>query len=140
PYIGRSSRTSKHDYMATGYSADGLTYGAMAGKIVADAMVGKDNQFAHLFDATRFTPKSSAKEFIKENVDVAGQYIKDFLKIIPKEELDKIAPGSGAVITAKGHKLAVHRDEQGNASALSAICTHLACVVHWNDLEKTWDC
>ena len=37
-------------------------------------------------------------------------------------------------------KLAVYRDADGRAHALSAVCPHLGCLVQWNDAEKTWDC
>jgi Rieske Fe-S protein len=37
-------------------------------------------------------------------------------------------------------KLAVYRGEGGALHALSAVCTHLGCIVHWNSLERTWDC
>ena len=36
--------------------------------------------------------------------------------------------------------LAVYRDERGGIHQLSAVCTHLYCIVHWNGTEKTWDC
>ena len=25
-------------------------------------------------------------------------------------------------------------------SALSPVCTHLGCLVHWNNSETSWDC
>ncbi len=35
---------------------------------------------------------------------------------------------------------AVHRDERGELHAVSAVCTHLACLVSWNPAERSWDC
>jgi Rieske Fe-S protein len=37
-------------------------------------------------------------------------------------------------------KVAAYRDEQGVLHRRSALCTHLGCVVAWNDSAKTWDC
>jgi Rieske Fe-S protein len=37
-------------------------------------------------------------------------------------------------------KLAVYRDESGSIVERSAVCTHMGCIVHWNGLEKCWDC
>jgi Rieske Fe-S protein len=51
-----------------------------------------------------------------------------------------IAPCSGAVIRDGAKKIAVYRDEAGTLHARSALCTHLYCVVDWNDTEKSWDC
>ena len=36
--------------------------------------------------------------------------------------------------------VAAYRDEDGTLHERSAKRTHLGCVVHWNDAEKTWDC
>ncbi|HEU4474525.1 MAG TPA: Rieske 2Fe-2S domain-containing protein, partial [Gemmatimonadales bacterium] len=46
----------------------------------------------------------------------------------------------GALVRQGLGKLAVYRDEQGGLHSLSAVCTHLGCIVHWNSLEGTWDC
>jgi Rieske Fe-S protein len=44
------------------------------------------------------------------------------------------------VVTRGLSKIAVYRNEAGELSACSAVCTHLGCVVHWNGEEKSWDC
>jgi 3-phenylpropionate/trans-cinnamate dioxygenase ferredoxin reductase subunit len=52
----------------------------------------------------------------------------------------ELAKGEARVLQVDGEKLAVHRDDQGSLHTVSAICTHLGCVVDWNDAEQRWDC
>jgi len=51
-----------------------------------------------------------------------------------------IPAGKGAIAREGIRMLAVYRDEHGDLHALSAQCTHLGCVVHWNSAEQSWDC
>ena len=53
---------------------------------------------------------------------------------------DELAPGQGAIVRSGLKKLAVYRDADGMLSACSAVCTHLGCIVRWNDQPSTWDC
>ena len=39
-----------------------------------------------------------------------------------------------------GEKCAVYRDPDGQLHAVSATCTHLGCIVAFNDAEKAWEC
>jgi Rieske Fe-S protein len=48
--------------------------------------------------------------------------------------------GSGKVIEQNGQKVAASRDDQGHLTVRSATCTHMGCIVAWNDAERTWDC
>jgi Rieske Fe-S protein len=56
------------------------------------------------------------------------------------EALASIAPGEGRVLAIGKERLAVYRNGNGQLSALSPVCTHLGCQVHWNTTEKSWDC
>ena len=40
----------------------------------------------------------------------------------------------------KGERLAVYRDPSGGLHAVSAVCTHVGCLVKFNHAERTWDC
>ena len=52
----------------------------------------------------------------------------------------EVPPGKGAVRRRGITKVAVYRDEQGGLHEHLAVCSHLGCIVAWNDVEKTWDC
>jgi Rieske Fe-S protein len=51
-----------------------------------------------------------------------------------------IKTNEGKVINQNGENIAVYKDETGKVTTLSAVCTHMGCIVGWNDKEKTWDC
>ena len=52
----------------------------------------------------------------------------------------ELTPGRGRVLQTDEGKLAVYRDDAGELRALSPTCTHLGCVVEFNQAERTWDC
>jgi Rieske Fe-S protein len=37
-------------------------------------------------------------------------------------------------------KLAIYKDSKGQVHMYSAVCTHLGCIVGWNELQKSFDC
>ncbi len=139
PYIG-TSPLQNHTYIATGFAADGLTWGTVAAAIISDAIAGKENQWAKYFDPKRFTPVASAPKFIKENVEVATHLVKDYLLFGDADEFKEIQAGDGKTIEMNNERLAAYRDEEGKLHVVSAVCTHMGCIVHWNNAEKSWDC
>ena len=53
-------------------------------------------------------------------------------------DMERLPKDSGMAIENK--KMAVYKDDKGKAHKYSAICTHLGCIVSWNELEKSFDC
>jgi glycine/D-amino acid oxidase-like deaminating enzyme/nitrite reductase/ring-hydroxylating ferredoxin subunit len=140
PFIGRATSATPHLYVATGFNAWGLTTGHVAGEIFADLAIGRPNPWTDLFDATRVKPVAGGPKFVTENLSAARHLIGDrFLRSRPKS-VDAVAPGEAKVIEHEGEKIAVHRDETGAVHAVSAICTHMGCVLGWNPVDRTWDC
>ena len=76
---------------------------------------------------------------MKENVNTAVQYT-EWLgpKAIP--ELDLLPVEEGVVFRHGMKLIAACRDENHKLSYFSAACPHLGGVVHWNTVEKSWDC
>ncbi len=137
-FIGRNPNDKENVYIATGDSGHGLTHGTIAGMLITDLIQGRENPWSTLYDPARKMNKA-LREFVGENVNVARRYAE---WITPGEvsSIDEIAPGHGAIMRKGLKKLAVYRDTQGASHTFSAACTHLGCIVHWNDTEKSWDC
>ena len=47
---------------------------------------------------------------------------------------------TGHVLEYKGQKIGVYKDTNGRIFTVKPICTHLGCLLSWNNLDKTWDC
>ena len=139
PYIGPAIGSSRL-YLASGFAADGLTYGTLAAMIITDQICGRHNEFADLYSPRRFTPVRSAGAFLKENLNVAGYYLKDYIKGSDATRLAEVPRGEGRIVEIAGDRLAVYRDDSYQLHVVSPVCTHLKCIVHWNRAERSWDC
>lgn len=137
-FIGRNPMDSDNVYIATGDSGNGMTHGTIAGILLTDMILGRKNPWEAIYDPSRMT-LGALKEFAKENLNVAAQY-SDYVTGGDVESVDEIKKNSGAVISHGLKKVAVYRDPEGNIHEMSAVCTHLGCIVNWNSLEKSWDC
>ncbi len=140
PYIGRLRRTTDRLYVATGFRKWGMTSGTVAGILISDQILGRDNPWTGLFDPDRVKPIASAKEFVKENVNVAKRFLGDRITERASTNPDAIAPGDGVITTVGAKHVAVSRDLDGTLHAVSARCTHMGCIVSWNPAENSWDC
>jgi glycine/D-amino acid oxidase-like deaminating enzyme/nitrite reductase/ring-hydroxylating ferredoxin subunit len=139
PYLGRNANAS-HVYVGTGYSGTGMTFGTLAAMLCTDLILGRENPWETLFDATRVKPIAAAKEYVSENVDFPAHLVGDRLKGAEGESLGDVAVGEGRIVELAGKKRAVYRDEQGATHVLDPVCTHLGCLVSFNTAEKSWDC
>lgn len=140
PYIGRLRRRSRHLYVATGFNGWGMTGGTLAAMILSDLVLGNDNPWAQLYDAKRLNARGAATMFVKENAKVARHWVGGRLARTDAETIDDVAQGEGAIVSLKGERIAVYRDDADTVHTLSPVCTHLACYVSWNRAEKSWDC
>ncbi|HEY0112755.1 MAG TPA: FAD-dependent oxidoreductase [Allosphingosinicella sp.] len=139
PYVGWSSKGGDGYLVATGFQAWGISNGTAAAMIIADLIAGRENPWLPVFDATRVKPVAGAKEFAKENLDVAAHLVSGYLSRKPKD-FDALEPGHAAIMKIDGENVAAFKDEQGKVYAVSAVCTHMGCLVGWNATDRTWDC
>ncbi|MGE3315265.1 MAG: FAD-dependent oxidoreductase [Planctomycetaceae bacterium] len=137
-FIGRNPMDQNNVYIATGDSGMGMTHGAIAGILISDLILGRENRWESLYEPSRKTP-GAIGDFTKENLNVAKEY-GSWLTGGDVGSEEEIPCNCGAVIRQGTTKLAVYRDEQGRLTRLSAVCPHLKCIVSWNGVLRTWDC
>jgi glycine/D-amino acid oxidase-like deaminating enzyme/nitrite reductase/ring-hydroxylating ferredoxin subunit len=137
PYIGR---TADHQYAATGFAGNGMTFGTLGGMMMADAILGRPNPWTDLFEPGRMAVRRGAWEYIKENIDYPYYLIRDRFAGAKGRSAREVRRGQGKVVEQDGTRIAVYRDASGATMSRSATCTHMGCIVEWNDAERTWDC
>jgi Rieske Fe-S protein len=76
---------------------------------------------------------------VSENTKAGLQMDRDRVLRAKVESVETIGAGEAGIVKVDGRQIAVSRDDAGQTSAVSAICTHLGCVVGWNALDRTWD-
>lgn len=141
PYVGHAHPRTQHVYVASGFGGWGMSNGVMAGRLLAAHIAGGGRPaWTELYDPRRLPPVRDTAELVKFQAAVAKHFVGDRLRTGHADSVTDIAPGSGAVVRLAGQRCAVYRDETGHALALSARCTHLGCLVQFNDAERVWEC
>ncbi len=139
PYIGRMSPVSRHLYVATGFRKWGLTNGTVAAMILADEILGEPSGWSSTFNSNRLKPLAGGRRFVTENLRAGVRLVRDRLAS-RASTLPELGPGEATVLDLDGEKVAARKDEQGDLHMVSAVCTHLGCIVEWNGADQTWDC
>ena len=137
PYIGENA---EHQFVATGYCGNGITFGTVAAIMARDWVTGRKNPWTDLFAVDRKKLKGATWNYVRENKDYPYYMIKDRIARPEAESVREIKRGQGMVVGSRGKKRAVFRDRNGDLHQLSPVCTHLGCLVRWNPAESTWDC
>ncbi|HEV7459991.1 MAG TPA: FAD-dependent oxidoreductase [Solirubrobacteraceae bacterium] len=139
PMIGRLWPLSDRIFTATGYGKWGLAQAAAAAEILRDLVLGRHHPWSSVYDPNRVDLRAGAADLVTENANVAERFVLD--RVRRRAPADRpLAPGEGRVVSHRGRQVAVARDDAGRAHAVSARCTHLGCIVSYNDAERSWDC
>jgi glycine/D-amino acid oxidase-like deaminating enzyme/nitrite reductase/ring-hydroxylating ferredoxin subunit len=140
PYVGRYHPAARRLWVATGFGQWGMTGGTAAGLLLRDLILGDDNPDAALFDPNRFD-LWSVRSLVGNNITVARHLFVDHFQALREPSgLDDLAPGDAKVTRMDGALVAAYRADDGRLHTVSAHCTHLGCLVAFNNAEKSWDC
>jgi glycine/D-amino acid oxidase-like deaminating enzyme/nitrite reductase/ring-hydroxylating ferredoxin subunit len=135
PYVGWSGSEDKSLLVATGFDAWGLSNGAAAGLILADLCQGRENVWASTFHASRYSVEGATK-VAGDAMQAVRNLVSDHLHKPPENTARK----EGVVVHIGGRSAGLYKDEEGVLRAVSAVCTHMGCILGWNPVDRTWDC
>jgi glycine/D-amino acid oxidase-like deaminating enzyme/nitrite reductase/ring-hydroxylating ferredoxin subunit len=137
PYIGE---VIAHQFAATGFAGNGMTFGTLGAMMAADWVLGRENPWKKLFDPGRKKIRGSTWSYVSENADYPYYMLRDHLGGTEGKSLAAVQRNQGKILHLGGKKVAAYRDAAGKVTLCSPICTHLKCIVDWNEAERTWDC
>lgn len=139
PYIGEFSLFMPNAYVATGYNKWGMTSSNIAANIIKDDILGFKNIYADTFNSNRFKPIKNRGEIKNMVKQVFHSFVSNKIKI-PNEGLSAIKNDNGGIIRINGIAIGIYKDKSGNVYAVNPTCSHLGCLLTWNNVDKTWDC
>ena len=139
PYIGLYTPRSKRLYVAAGFMKWGMTSATIAATLLTDLIAGRDNPYAARFDPNRASLRALPKT-AKLNLHAGREFFGARAKPAEASSSAQVPAGEARVVRSGTGKIGVFRDEDGGVHGVSLRCTHLGCLVRFNDAERSWDC
>lgn len=127
PYIGE---IANNQYIATGYNTWGMTNSVLAGKIISDAILNKENKYLKLFNPKRHNNLNTIIKYPLYGLLNSYAFINSKLSKNKNVELKKI----------NGINVGIYKDINGTKHIVKTTCPHLGCGLIFNEVELTWDC
>jgi glycine/D-amino acid oxidase-like deaminating enzyme/nitrite reductase/ring-hydroxylating ferredoxin subunit len=137
-FIGRNRFDKDNVYIITGDSGIGMTYCTIGGILITDLINDLKNKWEDIYKPSRFTLPASMPFFRMLKEDIIAVLKKWFYT--DSVELSTIRENEASIVNLDGKKCGAYRDSRGQLFLVSAECTHLKCMVTWNNDEKSWDC
>ncbi|MBQ6687166.1 MAG: FAD-dependent oxidoreductase [Bacilli bacterium] len=134
PFIG-SLNKENNLLIGTGYNTWGMTNGVLAGKILSDIILKKENQFINLFNPLR---KMNIGKILNFPI-IVGSNCYSFLKSKLKKQKNWYSDNV-RFESRDGKNIAIYTDENKKEHIVYNVCPHLKCSLIFNELERTWDC
>ena len=139
PYIGSYSLSMPNVFVGTGFKKWGMTSSNIAANIIVDKICEKTNKYEYIYRSSRLKPIKNSDEFKNMLVQSTNSLFLDKFKPA-NMAFENIANNSGSIIEINNEKIGIYKDSNENIYAVKPICTHLGCLLSWNDIDKTWDC
>lgn len=138
PFIGQYASEHPDWFVATGFQKWGMSSSMVAAMVLNDLICGIENEYAEIFDPSRFSTEEISG-IMREGAKAVKGLSKRFFQI-PSETIASIEPGHGAVSNTPQGKVGVYKSEMGKIYQVDAACPHMGCELSWNPDECSWDC
>lgn len=139
PYIGRFSKYMPNIFVATGFNKWGMTTSNVTANIITDMILNKHNKYEWVFKSTRYKLTKNIKEvYYITNQTIQSMIINKFK--IKKESIEAIPNDTGKIIKVNGRNIGIYKNKDGKVYKVNPYCSHLKCLLTFNNLDKTWDC
>ena len=133
PFIGKINNDDNL-LIATGYNTWGMTNGTIAGIILSDILLGKNNIYEKIFNPNRHTITKLTKYPINLMNNMIGFYRTKFNK-------QKTWYPNNIIFTKiNGKQVGIYKDNNDISHIVYNKCPHMGCSLIFNEIEKTWDC
>ena len=143
PYVGRTRR-SPRILVATAMNGWGFTNAAAVADLLPEILDGGAHSGPPEPDrpdwtASRVYPSGGLRDAAHAMWWTGRNLVGDHISSATQPD-DTLRPGEGRVVGGPLSPRAECMTAEGICYAVSARCTHMGCLVHWNEAEESWDC